>query len=79
MKIHEVDEEQEYFSRMMGSLWVDFNFRPQESCKDDRWLCLFLTHIWVLKFLYIVTDIYLEHHFFPKFRNLFLEHQNNYT
>ena len=26
----------------------------------------------------IVTDIYLEHHF-PKFRNLLLEHQNNYT
>jgi hypothetical protein len=24
MKIHEEDEEQEYLSRMMGSLWVDF-------------------------------------------------------
>ena len=26
----------------------------------------------------IATDIYLEHHF-PKYRNLFLEHQNQQT
>ena len=30
----------------------------------------------IVSFPIIVTDMYLEHQFFPKFRNLLLEHQN---